>query len=149
MKRVPSMDFFELIDKRRSVKKLSNETIPGEVIIKALNAALLPANSSNLQPWEFYLVKNKNNRSDLIETCFSQNVVKTVQELIVAISRIDTWKRNRNIVLENYKIRGNLLPVVEKYYNKFIPLSYVHDPMGLFGGMKTIMSFFLNIVGYF
>ena len=47
------MDFFELTDKKRSVRKFSNETIPGKVIIKALNAALLVANSSNLQPWEF------------------------------------------------------------------------------------------------
>ena len=51
------MDFFEIIDKRRSVRKFSNKTIPEEVIIKALNAALLAANSSNLQPWEFYWVK--------------------------------------------------------------------------------------------
>ena len=56
------MDFFEIIDKRRSVRKFSNKTIPEEVIIKALNAALLAANSSNLQPWEFYWVKNKNNK---------------------------------------------------------------------------------------
>ncbi|MDC3166498.1 nitroreductase family protein [Candidatus Marinimicrobia bacterium] len=80
----------------------------------------------------------------MIEACFSQNVVKTTQELIVAVSRIDTWKRNRNLVLENYKIRVNLFPVVEKYYNKFIPLSYVHYPMGLFGIMKTTMSFFFK-----
>ena len=33
------MDFFDLIDKRRSVRKFSNETIPEEVITKALNAA--------------------------------------------------------------------------------------------------------------
>ena len=85
----------------------------------------------------------------MIKACFSQNAAKIAQELIVVVLIIDTWKRNRNLVLEDYKIRGNLFPVVEKYYNKFIPLSYVHDPMGLFGGMKTIMSFFLNIVGYF
>ena len=35
------MDFFELVDKRRSVRKFSNETIPEQVIIKALNAAVL------------------------------------------------------------------------------------------------------------
>ena len=59
MKRAPSIDFFELNDKRRSVRKFFNETIPGEVIIKALNAALPAANSSNLQPWKFYWVKIK------------------------------------------------------------------------------------------
>ena len=103
MKRIPSMDFFEIIDKRRSVRKFSNKTIPEEVIIKALNAALLAANSSNLQPWEFYWVKDKNNKNDLIKACFSQNAAKTAKELIVAVSRIDTWKRNRNFILENYK----------------------------------------------
>ena len=116
------MDFFEIIDKRRSVRKFSNKTIPEEVIIKALNAAVLAANSSNLQPWEFYWVKDKANKNDLIKACFSQNAAKTAQELIVAVSRIDTWKRNRNLILENYKKNGSLLPVVEKYYNKLTAL---------------------------
>ena len=92
------MDFFEIIDKRRSVRKFSNKTIPEEVIIKALNAALLAANSSNLQPWEFYWVKDDNKKEDLIKACFSQNAAKTAQELIVAVSRIDTWKRNRSLI---------------------------------------------------
>ena len=143
------MDFFELVDKRRSVRKFSNETIPEQVIIKALNAAVLAANSSNLQPWEFHWVKDKVNKNDLIKACFSQNAAKTAQELIVAVSRIDTWKRNRNLILENYKKNGNLLPVVEKYYNKLIPLAYAHDRIGLLGIMKKIMSFFIGVVGLF
>ena len=85
MKSISNMDFFEIIDKRRSVRKFSNKTIPEEVIIKALNAALLAANSSNLQPWEFYWVKDKNNKNDLIKACFSQNAAKTAKELIVAV----------------------------------------------------------------
>ena len=64
------MDFFELVDKRRSVRKFSNETIPEQVIIKALNAAVLSANSSNLQPWEFYWIKDKIKKNDLIKACF-------------------------------------------------------------------------------
>ena len=71
------MDFFELVDKRRSVRKFSNESIPEEVITKALKTALLAANSSNLQPWEFYWVKDRNNKDDLIKACFSQNAAKT------------------------------------------------------------------------
>ena len=100
------MDFFDLVDKRRSIRKFSNERIPEKVIIKALKAGLLAANSSNLQPWEFYWVKNKKNKARLINACFSQNAARTAQELIVAVSRIDTWKRNRELILNNYKKNG-------------------------------------------
>jgi len=143
------MDFFDCIDKRRSVRKFSDETIPEEVITKALKASLLAANSSNIQPWEFYWVKENDNKYDLIKACFSQNAAKTAQELIVAVSRIDTWKRNRNLILENYKKKGKLLPIVEKYYKKVIPLSYVHDRIGILGVLKKIISFFISIVGLF
>ena len=115
------MDFFDLIDKRRSVRKFSNESIPEGDITKALKSAVLAANSSNLQPWEFYWVKSKNHKDDLIKACFSQNAAKTAQELIVAVSRIDTWKRNRDLILKNYKEKGKLLPIVEKYYKNIIP----------------------------
>ena len=67
------MDFFDLVEKRRSIRKFSNKRIPEEVVIKALKA------------------------------CFFQNAAKTAQELIVAVSRIDTWKRNRNLLLDHYK----------------------------------------------
>ena len=143
------MDFFDCIDKRRSVRKFLDETIPEEVITKALKASLLAANSSNIQPWEFYWVKENDNKYDLIKACFSQNAAKTAQELIVAVSRIDTWKRNRNLILENYKKKGKLLPIVEKYYKKVIPLSYVHDRIGILGVLKKIISFFISIVGLF
>ena len=49
----------------------------------------------------------------------------------------------------NYKKNGILLPVVEKYYNKLIPLSYAHDRIGLFGIMKKIHVFLIGIVGLF
>ena len=99
------MDFFELINKRRSVRRFTDESVPTEVINKSLNAAILAANSSNLQPWEFYWVKNNDKKQKLVEACFSQNAAKTAQELIVSVSRIDTWKRNKNLVVDDYKKR--------------------------------------------
>ena len=35
------MDFFDLVEKRRSIRKFSNKRVPEEVIIKALKAGLL------------------------------------------------------------------------------------------------------------
>ena len=101
---------------------------------------MLAANSSNLQPWEFYWVRDSK-KKDLVKACFSQNAAKTAQELIVAVSRIDTWKRNRNLILKNYKEKGKLIPIVEKYYNKVIPLSYTHDRIGLLGVLKKFFHF--------
>ena len=143
------MDFFDLIDKRRSVRKFSNESIPEGVITKALKSAVLAANSSNLQPWEFYWVKSRNKKDDLIKACFSQNAAKTAQELIVAVSRIDTWRRNRNLILNHYKEKGELLPIVEKYYNKVVPLAYAHDRIGILGLLRKIISFFISFIGLF
>ena len=143
------MDFFDLVNKRRSVRKFSNEKVPEEVILKSLRAGLLAANSSNLQPWEFYWVKNKNKKEELVKACFSQNAAKTAQELIVAVSRIDTWRRNRDFVLEDYKNKEKLLPIIEKYYKKAVPFSYFHDSFGIFGIIKKIISFFINIIGLF
>ena len=103
------MDFFDLVNKRRSIRKFTDEEVPEEVIKKSLKAALLAANSSNLQPWEFYWIKNKNKKEELIKACFSQNAAKTAKELVVAVSRIDTWKRNRDLVINYYKTKDKLL----------------------------------------
>jgi len=143
------MDFFDLVNKRRSVRKFSDEKVPEEVILKSLRAGLLAANSSNLQPWEFYWVKNKNKKEELVKACFSQNAAKTAQELIVAVSRIDTWRRNRDLVLEDYKNKEKLLPIIEKYYKKAVPISYFHDFFGISGIIKKIISFFIYIIGLF
>ena len=143
------MDFFDLVNKRRSVRKFSDEKVPEEVINKSLKAALLAANSSNLQPWEFYWVKDLDKKKELIKACFSQNAAKTAQELIVSVSRIDTWNRNRKLIIENYKERNKFLPIIDKYYNKVIPFSYFHDFFGFSGIIKKIISLFINVIGFF
>ena len=102
------MNFFDLVKKRRSVRKFTNDKVPDKVIYKCLEAAILAPNSSNLQPWEFYWIKNKNKKDNIAKACFSQNAAVTAQELIVAVSRIDTWKRNRNLIIEDYKKRKSI-----------------------------------------
>ena len=143
------MDFFDIVRRRRSVRKFTNKSVPNEVITKALKSALLAPNSSNLQPWEFYWVKDDNKKEDLIKACFSQNAAKTAQELIVAVSRIDTGKRNRDLILDNYKKKGKLIPLIKKYYNQLIPISYFHDNFGILGIIKKILSFIVSFIGFY
>ena len=65
------------------------------------------------------------------------------------MSRIDTWKRNRNLIIEEYKSKNKLMPIINNYYNKLIPFAYYHDRFGIAGLIKRIIFIFINIFGYF
>ena len=143
------MNFFDVINKRRSVRKFSNIDVPESVMRKCLESCILAPNSSNLQPWEFYWIRDKEKKEKVIQACFSQNAAKTAKELVIAVSRIDTWKRNRDLIIEDYKKKNKLLPIINKYYNKLVPLMYYHDRLGISGIIKRIIYLFINILGYF
>ena len=143
------MNFFKLIEKRRSVRKFSDKNVPEFVMKKCLKASVLAANSSNLQPWEFYWIRNKKNKQNVVKACFSQNAAKTAKEIVVAVARIDTWKRNRDLIIEDYKKQKKFIPIINNYYNKLIPLIYYHDRFIIAGIIKHIIYFFINIIGYF
>lgn len=143
------MNFFEVVDKRRSVRRFTESEVPESVMRKCLKAAILAPNSSNLQPWEFYWIRDEEKKKKVVEACFSQNAAKTAKEIVISVSRIDTWKRNRNMIVEEYEKKGKLLPLVDKYYNKLIPMAYTHDRLGIFGLLKRFVYIFLSIVGYF
>ena len=101
------MEFFELVNKRRSVRKFTTEKVPSEVIRKCLSAAVLAPNSSNLQPWEFYWIRSLEKKEAIVNACFSQNAAKTAKEIVVAVSRIDTWTRNRILLFKIIKKEVN------------------------------------------
>ena len=143
------MDFFEVVDRRRSVRKFTKTPVPEAVMKKCLKASLLAPNSSNLQPWEFYWIRNQKIKEQVVEACFSQNAAKTAQELVIAVSRIDTWKRNRDLIIKDYKKKNKLIPLVKSYYHKIIPFAYALDKFGIFGILKRIIYVFINIYGYF
>jgi len=143
------MDFFEVVRKRRSVRKYTAKPVPQEVIKKAIEAALLAPNSSNLQPWEFYWVRDPQRKSELVEACLSQGAAKTAQELIVAVSRIDTWKKHVELLYANAQKTskdGVLNPLMVQYYKKLIPMMYTQDPFGVLGFIRKIA---FTLIGFF
>ena len=140
------MNLFEAIERRRSYRKFLPDEVPEAFMRKALSAALLAPNSSNLQQWEFYWIRNEEKKSLLTHACLNQNAAITAKELVVAVSRIDTWKRNRNELIRILESRGNVPSQVQSYYKKVIPFNYVQDPLGLFGIFKRIL---FSLIGLF
>ena len=51
--------FFDIVKKRRSVRKFKDKAVPASSINKILDAARWAPSGLNLQPWRFIVVKNK------------------------------------------------------------------------------------------
>lgn len=140
------MNFFDVINARRSVRRFTPKTVPDEVIQKAFEAALKAPNSSNLQPWEFYWFKSSEKKSELAQACLFQGSARTANHLVVAVSRIDTWRRNRDLIVNQMEQTGPLSKEVHDYYYKTIPSLYRHDPLGIFALARCLI---FSITGLF
>ncbi|MEE8400405.1 MAG: nitroreductase family protein [Desulfobacterales bacterium] len=53
------MDFFELLDKRRSVRDYEDKDVPLERIEEVINDAIKAPNAGNMQLWRFVVVNNR------------------------------------------------------------------------------------------
>ena len=59
------VEFFELIEKRKSVRKYRTDPVPREKIIEVLEAARIAPSGGNRQPWHFIVVQDQRMRTAL------------------------------------------------------------------------------------
>lgn len=136
------MEFFEVIKSRRSIRKFLPQAVPAEVIEKALEAALLAPNSSNMQTWEFYWIKDEVKKQKAVQACLSQSAAQTASELVVAVADPSKWKLHAKEmvhILEQKKAHRSMI----NYYSKLIPFIYGKQ------WMAPIKWIIFNIAGIF
>jgi nitroreductase len=71
------MDFQDVVRKRRSIRHFLDRDVPDEMILKMLDAARWAPTGGNLQPWEFIIIRNKNNREKLVSATYIGYMAKT------------------------------------------------------------------------
>lgn len=138
---INSEEFFKVLRSRRSVRVYNDEPVKDEDMQQILDAAVLAPNSSNLQPWEFYWVKNPSKKKELVKACLSQPAAATAPELIVCIARTDTWRENAKQMLDILNKSEGVPSAAKSYYEKLVPLAYTQGPLGIFGLIKRIAVF--------
>jgi len=136
------MDYFEAVSRRRSVRRYTATLVPDSVIDKAIDAALLAPNSSNLQTWGFYWVKSSDSRQKLVQACLGQGAARTAKHLVVVTADRKLWKQSRDALLDSYK-DGSAPAIVKTYYQKIVPFLYAYS---LLAPLKWLL---LNITGLF
>lgn len=61
------MEFSEVVAKRRSVRKYSDEPVPLEDIKKMIEAATLAPSAHNSKPWKFVVVYNRKKIKEIVD----------------------------------------------------------------------------------
>lgn len=128
-------EFRKVVTSRRSVRKFTATPIPADVLNDCLHMATLAPNSSNLQPWDFYVVKSADKKQALIEACMNQNAAKTAAELIVIVARTQTWREHAKMMLQ-YWPQASVPKIVKQYYQQLAPIMYWQGPLGSWGLVK-------------
>ncbi|WP_111860599.1 nitroreductase family protein [Acinetobacter sp. CFCC 10889] len=129
-------NFKKVIQSRRSVRKFTEKQIPTEILDQCLDLALLAPNSSNLQPWTFYIVQNQAKKTQLIKACLNQLAAKTAAELIVCVARTDRIDEMSKRNISEFPF-PEVPPIVQRYY-KYIPYNYKTGYFNALGNFKKV-----------
>ncbi|WP_298144847.1 nitroreductase family protein [uncultured Acinetobacter sp.] len=129
-------NFRKVLQSRRSVRKFTDKTIPTDVLDACLDLALLAPNSSNLQPWTFYVVQDPTKKQQLIQACLGQLAAKTASELIVCVARTDRIDDMAKRNLSEFPLPQT--PKFIKQYYTFIPYNYKTGILNSLGHVRKI-----------
>ena len=142
---MPESSFLETVESRRSIRDFLPEAVPQDVLDRAIDAALLAPSSSNLQPWEFVILRSPEARQAAEAACLDQLPAKSAPLLVALVTRRDTWNRNREEILRVFASRGPLRKSQTTYYGKLIPMIYKTGPFGLLGPLKRGVSRLISL----
>jgi len=111
------MEFFDLIEKRYSVRKFKNIDIPDSDIEKIIGAARIAPSGKNIQNWHFAVVKNAGIRKAMAEAVLARidkiaaGLPEEKGQLLKKFSRFSTFF-------------SDAPAVVAVYVDKYIPEGY-------------------------
>ncbi len=131
--------FRAVVEGRRSVRKFTDREIPQDVLDDIIDLALLAPNSSNLQPWEFIIVRKPELRRELSIACTDQNAAKTAPVMVVVLSHTGTWKQSAEQILREWPM-PHTPKLVQQYYGKLIPVHFATGPLDVAGRSKQLIQ---------
>lgn len=122
--------FDQIVQDRRSIRKFDTKhDFDHKAVERSIERAILSANSSNMQLWEFYRVKSKQAKEDFTAICLGQNAAKTANELVVFVARPDLWKDRQQKLVNHFMTfmpdkSAQKAKLTYRYYEQWIPALY-------------------------
>lgn len=150
------MNLEDILNFRRSVRVFDKKKqLDPEKVKHCLELATLAPNSSNMQLWEFYQIRQPELLARLSKACLDQTAASTASEIVVFVTRQDLYRKRARFVLDFEKgnIRRNSpkerqekrIKDRELYYGKLMPFMYARF-FGIVGWMRVILA---TLIGLF
>ena len=96
------MDFYAVIERRRSNRSYKADAIPEKVLHRVMDAARIAPSGSNRQPWRFILVKDPALREALVPLMQGQQFVAEAPIIVVACG--SNIRYNRGGYMGDYSV---------------------------------------------
>lgn len=77
------MEFFDLIEERRSIRKFEKKKVEEEKLKKILEAANSAPSAGNLQSYNFFVIKNQKIKEALAEAAWGQDFISEAPVVLV------------------------------------------------------------------
>lgn len=111
------MEFFEVIDKRRTVRDFENEKISQDVIEKIIGAALKAPTNDHMRDWHYIVIQNRN------------TVMKLLDIIPKGISDEDMERLRRDWNLSDNEQQNAYRDAVPKQHKMLLDASVVVIPL--------------------
>ena len=128
----------QIMHERKSVRKYNaNKTISRETIIQLLEDATSSPSSSNMQPWRFIVIDDKEIQKNINIFSFNQEQIETASVIIAVIGDTEMYLNAEEIYAKNVEL--GYMP--EEIANKL-----AQDSLAMYGGIPK--EALLNIVHF-
>ncbi|UCG30915.1 MAG: nitroreductase family protein [candidate division WOR-3 bacterium] len=91
------MELYDVIKKRKSVRKYKTDPIPDDVLNRILDAGRMAPSAKNIQPWHFVVIREPGMKKKVAEACRNQFFIADAGAIICgcAFEKI-AWGRMGN-----------------------------------------------------
>ncbi|MFC9542504.1 nitroreductase family protein [Lysinibacillus sp. NPDC056959] len=128
----------QIMHERKSVRKYNaNATISRETIMQLLQNATSSPSSSNMQPWRFIVIDDKEIQKNINIFSFNQEQIETASAIIAVIGDTEMYLNSEEIYAENVELG---------YMPEEIASKLAQDSLAMYGALPK--EALLNIVHF-
>ena len=134
---MPELDtqaFYDVVDSRRSTRIYAKDEVPDDVIARVVDAAQKAPNSSNLQCWELYRVKDDRKKSLLVEACLDSLRLRRLPSCLCSWQGLICGSATM-LDPSEFDRRGNMPERAYQYFTKITRIAYTQ---GAFAWVKRV-----------